>query len=285
MSSNVSISTVITQTSNIQSSNVSTTTFDSISTTTNSITTTTTTTTTTTNTPITTTTTNISFFTDINSTVSTSNDSQDIPRTLSGNVPSVTTLTPKESINESINESVNTIIIVWSLFGSILFSVFLCMFINYCIRRKKRKKKKNIVVYNPRGVNGLLNGSSYNGSSYNGIQQTRLNVQPRSDSLKQFNSQYNNSSRYSGDIVELVEITNCNNEIQNMYNNIVQTNLYENNTNEEIKFAETMGKQDNQEMLMYYRAGWVTAVDHVIEMLKNSSFIENLNHIDDIEND
>ena len=170
-----------------------------------------------------------------------------------------TTLTPEESINESDN----TIVIFWSLFGSILFSVFLCMFIIYFIRRKKEKEKKkeNIVVYNPRGVNGLLNGSSYNGSSYNGIQQTLLNVQPRSDSLKQFNSQYNNSSRYSGDIVELVEITNCNNEtninnnnlneyqmqknneIQNMYNNTVQTNLYENNTNEEIKFAETMNRE------------------------------------------
>lgn len=256
MSSNVGISSVITQTSDIQSSNVSTITFDSISTTTTSITTTsiTTTTTTTINTPITTTTTNNSFFTDINSTVSTSNGSKNIHTILSGNVPSVTTLTPEESINESDNN----IVIFWSLFGSILFSVFLCMFIIYFILRKKEKEKKkeNIVIYNPRGVNGLLNGSSYNG-----IQQTRLNVQPRSDSLKQFNSQYNNSSRYSGDIVELVEITNCNNEtninnnnlnkyqmqknneIQNMYNNTVQTNLYENNTNEEIKFAETMNRE------------------------------------------
>jgi hypothetical protein len=50
-----------------------------------------------------------------------------------------------------------------------------------------------------------------------------------------------------------------------------------------IKFAEKMGKEENQEMLMYYRAGWVTAIDHVIEMLKNSSFSETLKHIDDQE--
>lgn len=47
-----------------------------------------------------------------------------------------------------------------------------------------------------------------------------------------------------------------------------------------IKFAETMGKQNNQEMLMYYRAGWVTAIDYAIEMLRNSSFPEVLKHID-----
>jgi len=222
MSSNVGISSVITQTSDIQSSNVSTntTTLNSISTTTTSITITTTTTTTTTNTPITTTTTNISFFTDINSTVSTSNGSKNIPTTLSGNVPSFTTLTPEESINESDNN----IVIFWSLFGSILFSVFLCMFIIYFIRLKKEKEKENIVVYNPRGVNGLSNGSSYNG-----IQQTRLNVQPRSDSLKQFNSQYNNSSRYSGDIVELVEITKCNNETNINNNNLNEYQMQKNN--------------------------------------------------------
>ena len=47
------------------------------------------------------------------------------------------------------------------------------------------------------------------------------------------------------------------------------------------KFAKPMGKDDNQEMLMYYRAGWVKALDCAIEMLKNSSFPECLNHIDD----
>lgn len=47
------------------------------------------------------------------------------------------------------------------------------------------------------------------------------------------------------------------------------------------KFAKPMGKHDSEEMLMYYRAGWVKALDYAIEMLRNSSIPEVFKHLDD----
>ena len=34
------------------------------------------------------------------------------------------------------------------------------------------------------------------------------------------------------------------------------------------KFAQNMGKQDSQEMLMYFRAGWIAAMDKALQLLK-----------------
>ena len=34
------------------------------------------------------------------------------------------------------------------------------------------------------------------------------------------------------------------------------------------KFAKTMGKQDSKEMLMYFRAGWIAAMDKALQLLK-----------------
>ena len=244
-----------------QSSNVSTTTtIISISTTTTSsilLTTTTTPITTTTTTPITTTTsitTSNSFFTDTNSNSFTTTNSKNFPTTVSGTVsgtvPSISTLIPEENITSDENN--NDIDIFGAVFGTILLALFGCIFLIYFIRRKKDKEKENVLVYNPNRSSGLIDNSGIND-----IQKTT--VQPQ-----------NRSSNYAGENVELVEITDYNNntqsnlfvpfnnvsnsdnlnihqiqqnnELQNMYNNTVQMNLVNNIADDGIKFAETMNR-------------------------------------------
>lgn len=237
-----SINITNTQSTDTQSSNVSTTTtiITSISTTTTSSILLTTT-------PITTTpiTTSISFFTDTNSNSFTTTNSKNFPTTVSGTVPSISTLIPEENINSDENN--NDIVIFGAVFGTILLALFGCIFLIYFIRRKKDKEKENVLVYNPNRSSGLINNSGIND-----IQKTT--VQPQ-----------NRSSNYVGEIVELVEITDYNNntqsnlfvpfnnvsnsnnlnthqnnELQNMYNNAVQMNLVNNTADDGIKFAETM---------------------------------------------
>lgn len=240
-----SINITDTQSTDKQSSNVSTnTTITSISTTTTSniITTTTTTSSITTSN---------SFFTDTNSNSFTTTNSKNLPTTVSGNVPSISTLIPEENINKEENN--NDIVIFGVVFGTILLALFGCIFLIYFIRRKKDKEKENVLVYNPKGSKGLINSSGIND-----IQQTRISVQPQ-----------NRSSNYAGEIVELVEISDYNNtqnnlfvpfnkvsntdnlnthqiqqnnELQNMYNNTVQMNLVNNIVDDGIKFAETMNR-------------------------------------------
>lgn len=241
-----SINITNTQSTDTQSSNVSiNTTITSISTTTTSniiITTTTTTSSITTSN---------SFFTDTNSNSFTTTNSKNLPTTVSGNVPSISTLIPEENINKEENN--NDIVIFGVVFGTILLALFGCIFLIYFIRRKKDKEKENVLVYNPKGSKGLINSSEIND-----IQQTRISVQPQ-----------NRSSNYAGEIVELVEISDCNNtqnnlfvpfnkvsntdnlnthqiqqnnELQNMYNNTVQMNLVNNIVDDGIKFAETMNR-------------------------------------------
>lgn len=240
-----SINITNTQSTDTQSSNVSiNTTITSISTTTTSNIITTTTTTTTSSI-----TTSNSFFTDTNSNSFTTTNSKNLPTTVSGNVPSISTLIPEENINKEENN--NDIVIFGVVFGTILLALFGCIFLIYFIRRKKDKEKENVLVYNPKGSKGLINSSGIND-----IQQTRISVQPQ-----------NRSSNYAGEIVELVEISDCNNtqsnlfvpfnnisnsnnlnthqiqqnnELQNMYNNTVQMNLVNNIADNGIKFAETM---------------------------------------------
>lgn len=240
-----SINITDTQSIDKQSSNVSTnTTITSISTTTTSNIITTTTTTTTSSI-----TTSNSFFTDTNSNSFTTTNSKNLPTTVSGNVPSISTLIPEENINKE--EDNNDIVIFGVVFGTILLALFGCIFLIYFIRRKKDKDKENVLVYNPKGSKGLINSSRIND-----IQQTRISVQPQ-----------NLSSKYAGEIVELVEISDYNNtqnnlfvpfnkvsntdnlnthqiqqnnELQNMYNNTVQMNLVNNIVDDGIKFAETM---------------------------------------------
>lgn len=242
-----SINITDTQSTDKQSSNVSTnTTITSISTTTTSNIITTTTTTTTSSI-----TTSNSFFTDTNSNSFTTTNSKNLPTTVSGNVPSISTLIPEENINKE--EDNNDIVIFGVVFGTILLALFGCIFLIYFIRRKKDKDKENVLVYNPKGSKGLINSSRIND-----IQQTRISVQPQ-----------NLSSKYAGEIVELVEISDYNNtqnnlfvpfnkvsntdnlnthqiqqnnELQNMYNNTVQMNLVNNIVDDGIKFAETMNR-------------------------------------------
>lgn len=242
-----SINITDTQSTDKQSSNVSTnTTITSISTTTTSNIITTTTTTTTSSI-----TTSNSFFTDTNSNSFTTTNSKNLPTTVSGNVPSISTLIPEKNINKE--EDNNDIVIFGVVFGTILLALFGCIFLIYFIRRKKDKDKENVLVYNPKGSKGLINSSRIND-----IQQTRISVQPQ-----------NLSSKYAGEIVELVEISDYNNtqnnlfvpfnkvsntdnlnthqiqqnnELQNMYNNTVQMNLVNNIVDDGIKFAETMNR-------------------------------------------
>jgi len=135
--------------------------------------------------------------------------------------------------------------------------LFGCIFLIYFIRRKKDKENENVLVYNHNRSSGLIDNSGIND-----IQKTT--VQPQ-----------NRSSNYAGEIVELVEITDYNNnntqsnlfvpfnnvsnsnnlnthqiqqnnELQNMYNNTVQMNLVNNIEDNGIEFAETM-KRDSLE--------------------------------------
>lgn len=242
-----SINIINTQSTDTLSSNVSTTT------TITSISTTTTSSILLTTTPITTTTsitTSNSFFTDTNSNSFTTTNSKNFPTIVSGTVPSISTLIPEENINSDENN--NDIVIFGAVFGTILLALFGCIFLIYFIRRKKDKEKENVLVYNPNRSSGLIDNSGIND-----IQKTT--VQPQNRSLN-----------YAGEIVELVEITDYNNntqsnlfvpfnnvsnsnnlnthqiqqnnELQNMYNNAVQMNLFNNTADDGIKFAETMNR-------------------------------------------
>ena len=261
-----SINIINTQSTDTQSSNVSTTTtITSISTTTTSSILLTTTT------PITTTTISIttsnSFFTDTNSNSFTTINSKNFPTTVSGTVPSISTLIPEENINSDENN--NDVVIFGAVFGTILLALFGCIFLIYFIRRKKDKENENVLVYNPNRSSGLIDNSGI-------IDIQKTTVQPQ-----------NRSSNYAGEIVELVEITDYNNnntqsnlfvpfnnvsnsnnlnthqiqqnnelqnmynntvqiqqnnELQNMYNNAVQMNLFNNTADDGIKFAETMNR-------------------------------------------
>lgn len=45
-----------------------------------------------------------------------------------------------------------------------------------------------------------------------------------------------------------------------------------------IEFASKSGKQDSQEMLLYFRAGWIAAMDKALETISKEKTYEGNNH-------
>lgn len=40
------------------------------------------------------------------------------------------------------------------------------------------------------------------------------------------------------------------------------------------EFAKKMGKEDSEEMLMYFKAGWIAGLDKALEVMRNLEFKE-----------